>query len=411
MKLKRYLEFINENIIDELDFLTQHKYENDNTLIDVFEYLIDYGYEFTLEDRGLSTKTRDWSFTKNKYVDQIVFSDILLYGDENTHLAYKIDIEPNYKNKKDLTKYFIDACNALKEKAELDVVLTRPSNLGVNFDDVKIEVKDQIYIDGIARDPIYLILSERKPFEISIEEFIKYYNWSDVIVVDNVMYCDIDFYDLVDRVLSENEFNKEYIRSEDGYGELYGVYVDYNYDISDLESDIQYTIDDDNIRLLYEKIREELGEEEFNELLSDFDIEGDPIDYIMTNKPKNFIELFEDCDIVSEVINIIRDMHTNDMVDTYYKNIIAAFDNLIKEELSKDFTKIEKDDKNYYRFKYSNDWILEHDFDYLADGDLEGIFIDYIDNVCSNNKINPVNVDYGSPDVKELNAEIKSILE
>lgn len=413
MKLKRYLDFINENIIEDLDFIKQHKYQNDKVFNDAFVELIDYGYEITLEDRGLSYSGKYWNNNYTKKIEKTSFSDILLYGDENVHLAYKISIVANNGNKKDLTDEFNFICNSIIENVGLDISICNDSYWhynSFNFKDTKdIKIKDKIYINGKGFNELILILSEKEPFQISIKDFIEFYEWTNVQIVDNEMYCDIEMEDLVANLVDSNDDYINYLDFEDGYDNLRDN-INYHYDIEDLKFDIENNINDSNIRLMYEEIQKELGKDKFNQLLEDYDIEGDPIDYIMKNDPEDFIVLFEDCVIISDIINTLSTLYEDDLISSYYNAIMFNFEKLIKENISENYTKINRNDKIYYRFKYSNDWIESFNLDKLTGGSIESVFIEFLDNSCGASKLNSVGDLYPSPSKEDINSELKSIL-
>ncbi|MCK9475640.1 MAG: hypothetical protein M0R46_06970 [Candidatus Muirbacterium halophilum] len=413
MKLKKYLDFINENIIEELDFLKQHKYQSDAVFYDAFIDLIDNGYKVTLEDRGLSFPDKYWDDSYIRKIKKTSFTNILLYGGENVHLAYKILIIANDKNKKDLTNEFNFICNSIIENAGLNISISNNSYWNynsLNFEDIKdIKIKDKFYINGKELNDISLIISEKEPFQISIEDFIEFYEWTNVQIIDNKMYCDIERVDLASNLLGNNDYYKKFLDTEDGYNELWDD-IDYEYNVEDLESDIEYNINDSNIRLIYEKIQKELGEDEFNQLLEEYDIEGDPIDYIMKNDPENFIKLFEDCDIVIEIKQTLRILYNDDIVSSYYDAIESNFEKSIKKYISEDYTKIEKNDKIYYRFLYSNDWIVDLKLDNIIGDSIESIFINFINDSCSGCKLDYIGDIYPSPSKEDINNEIESIL-
>jgi hypothetical protein len=434
MKLiKKYLEFIKENINEHFDISK-------------------------LEDKSL------WNLNVSEIRDCFIeFEDarydidielIFMANDEKT-IKLKEGMKPGYyiKISQDSdTNINIDLTDDIKG---IYSYITSEGNANIRIYDGRwfnhiasninnITIKDGIYIKNKTNsyeksyDSIILMGSQKESkLNITQMDLLKYYKWDkdEIIIENNKLYIELNIDVLVDIIVNYNQTDYiKILKDRDNLWDMFNI-VDFydhysnNYDI------ISNNLDLNNSELLMKCLAKEYGgtdkildsiseynDEDYN-FLKDKS-EEDILEYISRDGAGDLFEfLFIDSEVISQIIDIIANYSMNAYADEYYNRLIKDFDASIGEYL--EFTKSQKDISTYehdnistfYKIEFDNyclDEIKNNNLDDYLDNDsnsLVDLMCDWISSILSDTKLDPYFPDYANIDSKEFNLNLKKALE
>lgn len=445
--IKKYLQFISESIKEDIEEGTLWKLSED----DITDYMLeitDAGYSVSVEF-GFSEKVKQGGYKEGKWVEseKEVFTDKVKAGDEVIP-AYWISIVKGNKIKNDdVTSTFQFACSIIAEEANAEIsVNDSDGNLG---DPDGIEIKGGLfYTDNwnssepelLEVDNIAIFAKSKETVTFTQENLVEYYNWTDAIIKDGNIYVEVNLEDMSDIMLSRNSSYKDILvkGEEDMYDNYYGS--DYQPDIPSM---FQYTLNNENDKLLIKAMIKEVGglESMINHIGDECSDEAyesvkgkseeEVIEFLLKERFYNTLkQLCKNSEICQEIGQTIGDWEMNAHVDSNYQSILDEFDEIVEKEFT--FTKDKREVTKYYTSKdaegnqtrreyqeldtfykipYNNDWIDNEDGERLKDLSLHDIFKEWCGEQYFTYEMNPNFSDYGDVDSKALNNDLKSDLE
>lgn len=445
MKLKKYIQFIKESIKEDIEEGTLWKLTED----DIADYMLeitDAGYYVSVEFGFCETITQH-SYNKPS-VEKDVFTEKVKSGD-NVRPAYWISISHlNRIKNDDVTSTLQFACGIIGEEANTEISIhDSEGNLG---DIDGIEIKGGLfYTDNWnsnepelleADNYIAIFAKSKETIKFTQENLVEYYNWSDVIIKDGSIYIEVDIEDMSDIMLSRSSSYKDILvkGEEDMYDNYYGS--DYQPDIPSM---FQYTLDNDNEKLLIKAMIKEMGglEDTINHIGDECSDEAyesvkgkseeEVIEFLLKERFYDTLkQLCKNSDICQDIRQTIGDWEMNAHVDSNYQEVLNEFDEIVEKEFSytkedKEVTRYSKSKDaegnetkreykemvTYYTIPYSNDWIDNEDAERLKGNSLFDIFKEWCGEQYFTYEMKPHFSDYGSVDSKALNNDLKSDLE
>ena len=446
--IKKYLQFISESIKEKIEEKSLWKLSED----DITDYMLeitDAGYSVSVEF-GFSEKVKQYSYKDGKRVEteEDIFTDKVKAGDKVTP-AYWISIIKGDRIKNDdVTSTFQFACSIIAEEANAEIsVNDSDGNLG---DPDGIEIKGGLfYTDNwnssepelLEVDNIAIFAKSKETVTFTQENLVEYYNWTDAIVKeDGKVYVELDIEDMSDIMLSRNASYKDILVK--GEENMYDNYYSNDYQ-PDIPSMIQYTLDNENDKLLIKAMIKEVGglENMINHIGDECSDEAyesvkgkseeEVIEFLLKERFYNTLkQLCKNSEICQEIRQTIGDWELNAHVDSNYQSILDEFDEIVEKEFT--FTKDKREVTKYYTSKdaegnqtrrkyqeldtfytipYNNDWIDNYDGERLKNLSLHDIFKEWCGEQYFTYEMKPYFSDYGDVDSKALNTEIKGDLE
>ena len=446
--IKKYLQFISESIKEKIEEKSLWKLSED----DITDYMLeitDAGYSVSVEF-GFSEKVKQYSYKDGKRVEteEDIFTDKVKAGDKVTP-AYWISIIKGDRIKNDdVTSTFQFACSIIAEEANAEIsVNDSDGNLG---DPDGIEIKGGLfYTDNwnssepelLEVDNIAIFAKSKETVTFTQENLVEYYNWTDAIVKeDGKVYVELDIEDMSDIMLSRNASYKDILVK--GEENMYDNYYSNDYQ-PDIPSMIQYTLDNENDKLLIKAMIKEVGglENMINHIGDECSDEAyesvkgkseeEVIEFLLKERfYETLKQLCKNSEICQEIRQTIGDWELNAHVDSNYQSILDEFDEIVEKEFT--FTKDKREVTKYYTSKdaegnqtrreyqeldtfykipYKNDWIDNYDGERLKNLSLHDIFKEWCGEQYFTYEMKPYFSDYGDVDSKALNTEIKGDLE
>ena len=405
MKLKRYIQFINESIKEQIDEKKFWKLDED----DIREYLIDLtdaGYLITVGFGFCETWT-EHRYNKPPFKKEI-YTEKVKSG-EDVRPSYWIQIESSGSvNNDDVTSALQFAYSIISEQANADIVINDADG---SLDIDRILLKGGLFINTEPDDDnsgeeaelyIAMFVKQKDLVEISEVDLMNYYGWDVDEVKNGHLYLHIDLEDMCDIMLDRKDRWKDILVGgmQDGFWDNYDIW---NY-APDINSLFQYTLDKDNVVLLVKSMIKEMGglENTINHI-------GDECSDEAYESVKGKSE--------DEVANTVADWEMSAHADANFDELESAFDDIVGKEF--EYSKIKKEieskgykiEKEFYVIPFSNDWISETDSEDLYNKNLKDIFDEWCGHQYFTYEIKPYFSDYGNVDNKKLNSEIKGNLE
>lgn len=447
MKLKRYFDFINESLKENIEEKKLWSLEEDD-ITELFLPLIDEGWLVTV-DFGFENEYKNWR--GDKMIRE--FTEKVLPGEEVTPSywiqiidsgAVEYIIKPTKLTNEDLTDDFLFAFDTIKDKLDNSRIEVHDADGILDKDDLLIkggifigkDLKEEEQIE--ARSYIAIFANEPKKYEFTQKEIADYYKWEcDYIDDKGNIYIHIDTEDLSYILL---ERNSHYLRIlEKGIEAMWDDY-DSHYYIPETDSFFNYSLDKENEVLMVKAMIKEAGgwdvlkdENIVVDIDQDFNSEDEFINYVLKERfYETLKDMCKDSEICQEVKQTVADWEMSAHVDQNYDAIISEFDRKVGEEF--EYSKVEKevqkyytttnsegekekkyytDNIIYYQIKFDKDWITDRDYDsedLFKFSNLLDIFKEYCGHQYYSKSMNPRMHDYGSVDSNALNSEIKSIL-
>ena len=443
--IKKYLQFISESIKEKIEEKTLWKLSED----DINDYMLeitDAGYDVSVEF-GFSEKFKQYSYKDEKDV----FTDKVKAGDEVIPAYWISIVKGNRIKNDDVTSTFQFACSIIAEEANAEIsVNDSDGNLGdpdgivikgglFYTDDWNSSEPELLEVDNIA---IFAKCKETVTF--TEKDLVEYYGWSDAIVKeDGKVYVELNLEDMSDIMLSRNSNYKDILLK--GQEDMYDNYYSNDYQ-PDIPSMIQYTLDNENDKLLIKAMIKEVGglENMINHIGDECSDEAyesvkgkseeEVINYLLKERFYNTLkQLCKNSEICQEVRQTIGDWELNAHADSNYQSILDEFDEIVekeftftkdKREVTKYYNVMIRDDAEgnqtrreykeidtFYTIPYNNDWISNEDGERLKGNSLVDIFKEWCGEQYFTYEMNPNFSDYGDVDSKALNQDLKSDLE
>lgn len=435
MKLKRYIQFINESIKEQIDEKKIWKLDED----DIREYLIDLtdaGYLITV-GFGFCEKSKSSNYVKGEWVEKEVevYTEKVKSGDD-IRPSYWIQIETSRSiNNDNVTSALQFAYSIISEQANADIEIS-DSDGTLDIDGVLL--KGGLFINTEEGDDhsgeeaekyIAMFVKQKELVEITEVDLMNYYGWDVDEVKDGHLYLHIDLEDMCDIMLDRKDRWKDILVGgmQDGFWDNYDSW---NY-APDINSLFQYTLNKDNEVLLVKAMIKEMGglEDTINHIGDECSDEAyesvkgksedEVIQFLLKERfYETLKQLCKNSDIYQdEVANTVADWEMSAHTDTNFDELESAFDDIVGKEF--EYSKIKKEieskgykiEKEFYVISFSNDWISETDSEDLYNKNLKDIFDEWCGHQYFTYEINPHFSDYGNVDNKKLNSEIKGNLE
>jgi hypothetical protein len=456
MKLKKYLQFINESINNSIYWIDKEQIE------DIFRNILDEGYIMNIDSNiffgyyGYSNRDRKL-YDDNKNLEDLVLfdieeEDVILIG-ESYHPGYRITlITGQYKSDDDLTDEFKSAISQLKgedyiigfvlddeDKTNLENIHLYKGSIITWIPEVPnkpFTTKQDEMVDGdiyMSSSKIDIIIYQSESIELNAKNLAEIYNWKCDKIENNNIYCHVDIDAMARSILSRNSYERWGKILESGSLDEFNYYGDeYEPEIISL---FEYELDKDNKILLVKALIKELGglESTLKEL-EDSDIskelvgksEDEVIEILLKERFLRAInQLGKNSDIINSVRQTVGEWSAQAHCSQNWEDLIDEFDEVVSNVT--EYKKIEKELEKYYRKKGSEEriyyktmvthyeipfdikWILDYAKP-LKGYSLDSIFYEWCSDEYLDYNLNPNFKDYGHVDSKELNKEIKSII-
>ncbi len=446
--LKNYWQFISERNI----FVDESNIISDEDMLTTFEYLTDNGYTIYI-NRFLKDDLIDYFKNGTEFDNNISSQKEYYYCYNITINPVKVnplmedittDLKSAIEQVESLGLHLLDMNNPLPSEFEQDKLELEDYDYGIvhidniildeghiiewmsdepyesnKYDLVKDQAKDIEFGAYKLLDELILTFANLKKNRFTKKEIAKLLKWTDYEVDGDDIYIDIGLEELRDRLISSNcDYHDILVDGVD-----WDSYYDNSY-YNNPETDalFQYYLTDENALLLVRKIilnfggvdvvREETDDVDILDLLSDGDeTDEDLVRFFIDGK--NYTELEElDDELLDEVKRIIGDAYTGALASETEELVHNSFDKkLVEEEIIFHSAKKDDDGKWVYRFYYDDKWLEDINLDYedLTEIKLHDIFIEFLDGYGAF-YLHPRIPDYGSPDSKYYNDEIKNHL-
>jgi hypothetical protein len=432
MKLKRYIQFINESIKEQIDEKKFWKLDED----DIREYLIDLtdaGYLITVGFGFCET------WTEHRYnkpsIEKEIYTEKVKSGDD-VRPSYWIQIESSGSvNNDDVTSALQFAYSIISEQANADIVINDADG---SLDIDRILLKGGLFINTEPDDDnsgeeaelyIAMFVKQKDLVEISEVDLMNYYGWDVDEVKNDHLYLHIDLEDMCNIMLDRKDRWKDILVGgmQDGFWDNYDSW---NY-APDINSLFQYTLDKDNVVLLVKSMIKEMGglENTINHIGDECSDEAyesvkgkseeEVIQFLLKERfYETLKQLCKNSDIYQdEVANTVADWEMSAHADANFDELENAFDDIVGKEF--EYSKIKKEvgskgyeiEKNFYVIPFSNEWIKDIDSENLYVKNLKDVFDEWCGHQYFTYEIKPYFSDYGNVDNKKLNSEIKGNLE
>jgi hypothetical protein len=461
MRLKKYLQFINESLNNNSMY-----WIDEDQIKDIFRYITDEGYPLSItkvfygyagySDHGHNYHGPNKNSEDNKLVLFDVNQDDVLLRGESYMPGYRIAIVISQSKGDNVTDEFKSAISQLKGegyvidtiededgKTNLEnihlldgsIVTWIPETPGKPFTTEPDEMSDgDIYISSSE-----LVILIHQPEEIKFTEkmLAETYDWECDRIEGDKIYCHVEIDDMARSVLSRRDYERWGNMLQEGLdiGDYYG---DGYY--PDISSVFQYTLKSETAKLLVKAMIKELGGLE-NTLLEIKDLEiyesllnkseDEVIDILLKERFRRGLDkLGKDSEIMGTVRETISDWERQAHCDANWDELISEFDEVVSEvtEYTKKFDKeverhyfkkiagTENKEKVYYKtnvthyeLPFQDKWIEDYGKS-LKGYSLDSLFQEWCSDSYQDYKLEPRFSDYGDVDSEALNKEVTSIL-
>jgi hypothetical protein len=460
MRLKKYLQFINESEKTVPD--TDLYWIDEQQIKDIFQYVVDEGYALSITKVFFG----HYGYSNNKFYDPnknpdddklLIFDtnsgDDVIFSGESYYPGYRISIVKSQYKGSDVTDEFQSAISQLKgegyvvdtiededgktnlENIHLDkgsIITWIPETSGKPLTDKQEDIADgDIYISSAE---LIILVNQSEEVKLTDKMIAEVYDWTCDRVEGNNIYCHVDIDDMARAVLSRNAYERWGKILESGELDIGDYYGDGYY--PEINSMFQYTLDKDNRVLIVKALIQELGglDSTVKELI-DYDntyeslagkSEDEVIDFLLKERFLNGVKkLSQDSEIMGSVRETISDWERQAHCDQNWEDLINEFDEVVSDVT--EYTKLEKEVEKYYTKKDTNEkvyyktmvthyelpfqdkWIIDYGKS-LKGYSLDSLFIEWCSDEYVDYKLEPNFKDWGDVDSKDLNKEIASIL-
>jgi hypothetical protein len=459
MRLKKYLQFINESekTVPDNDLY----WIDEQQIKDIFQYIIDEGYSLSITKVffGYYGYSGIWNTSKNneEHSDKLIMFDInddhVVFSGESYYPGYRIGIVKSQYKGGDVTDEFQSAISQLKgegyvvntiededgktnlENIHLDkgsIITWIPETSGKPLTDKQEDMADgDIYISSAE---LVILVNQSEEVKLTDKMLAEIYEWKCDRIEGNNIYCHVDIDDMARAVLSRHAYERWGKILESGELNIGNYYGEGYY--PEIRSMFQYTLDKDNRVLVVKLLIQELGglESSIKELIDDDNTyenlvgksEDEVIDFLLKERFISGIEhLSKDSEIMGTVRETISDWERQAHCDQNWEDLISEFDEVVSEVT--EYTKLEKEVEKYYTKKDTNErvyyktmvthyelpfqdkWILDY-AKTLKGYSLDSLFQEWCSDYYLDYKLEPNFKDWGDVDSKDLNKEITLIL-
>lgn len=443
MKLKKYIDFIKESV-EESKKPIWNMFRED--IEELFLESTDEGYfleiEFGFVEKGnMTTKL-------GSNVGKDVFTDKVLAG-ESKRPAFFIKIFSGDKiTDEDVTLNLKFAVSYISTEANADIgIYDSSSQLELD----RVRIKGGLWIDESsiggdsdigADDYIALFVKQKEEVKLTEKDIIDYY---DIKIDENTelrgdkVFLHVSIEDMADILLSSKSDYKN-ILVKGPIDEFWDNYYAHNYE-QDINSLFSYVFDKETKELLAKSLIKELGG--LKQTISfigdecDNDVyesvkqmsEEELIEYLLKERFYNtFKQLSQDSEVWRDVTGAAAQAECDAHAYQNYKDIVEAFDKIVSndigsfEKTTKEVTKHyfitnkegEKEKKEYkvemtyYILPFTNDWLEDHDAEFINFEPLITLLKEWAGKAYFRNVLDPYFADSGNVDNKQLNKEIIS---
>lgn len=434
MKLKKYFDFIKESVEESKKPIWNMSKED---IEELFLESTDEGYfleiEFGFVEKGnMTTKL-------GSNVGKDVFTDKFLIGESKRPAIFIKIFSGDKITDEDVTSNLKFAVSYISAEANADIgIYDSSSQLELD----KIEIKRGLWIDDEigADDYIALFVKQKEEVKLTEKDIIDYY---DLKIDENTefrgdkVFLHVSIEDMADMLLnSKSSYKNVLVKGPiDEFWDHYH-FGDYEQDINSLFS---YVFDKETKELLAKCLIKELGGLEqtisFIGDECDYDVyesvkkmsEEELIEYLLKERFYNTIkQLSKDSEVLRDVTYTAAQAECDAHAYQNYKDIVEAFDKIVSNDIgsfkktTKEITKHyfitnkegEKEKKEYkvemtyYILPFTNDWLEDHDAEFINFEPLITLLREWSEKAYFRNELNPYFADYGHVDNKELNKEI-----
>jgi hypothetical protein len=460
MRLKRYLQFINESLSKNSAY-----WIDEDQIKDIFQNITDEGYVLNITKVFFGHYGISSGYSDNKFYDPntnteddklILFDanddDVLLSG-QNYNPGWRISIIRSQYSGDDVTDEFQSAISQLKGEGYIidtiedeegktnlenihlisgSIITWIPETPNKPFTTNQKEMADgDIYISSAE---LILLVHQTDEVKLTDKMLAEIYNWTCDRIEGDKIYCHVEIDDMARAILSSNDYKRWTKILESGELDIGDYYGDGYY--PEISSMFQYTLDKDNRILLVKAIIQELGglESAINNLIDEDNTyeslvgksEDEVIEFLLSERFINSItKLSQDSEIIGTVRETIADWERQAHCDQNWNDLINEFDEVVSNVT--EYTKLEKEVEKYYTKKDTNErvyyktmvthyelsfqdkWILDYGKS-LKGYSLTNLFEEWCSDEYLDYKLEPHFKDWGDVDSKDLNKEIASIL-
>ena len=452
--IKKYLEFIKEDVNDHFD-ISKLK---DKSLWNLSESEIRECF-IEFEDAGYEIKINLIFIEGNKITDK------LKAGMKPGYLI-KISEISGTNTKTDLSNNIKEIYDYIEDIANVDIKIYDTYSNTINIDGLTI--KNGIYNNNeninyleTRKKEFVILRGKQKESKVNITEMdlLEYYKWDkdEIIIENDKLFIELKINELVDMfVLSDQKDFIKVLKNRDNLWDLFDME-----NFCSSENDyyiISNNLDSDNFELFMKCLIKEYGGcdkilasiTEYNDIDDDESLkdksEDEILDYISENEDI-FNFLFEDSEVATQIRHIIEEYETDAYSDDYYNALVKEFDNVIGKYF--EFTKNQKEITNtetyqdistFYKIEFDNSWIdeiedgadlvINPDYDEPDGDECDEFNDDYLDNYLDNesnslielmkdwfddvdngNKLNPNFPEYANIDSKKFNSDLNGALQ
>lgn len=432
--IKKYWEFINESVKEDIDDGKFWKLDEN----DIREFLIDLedeNYLLTVTF-GFVNEEESHNYSTGKTITSKSFTEKVLPG-KDVIPAYLILIETSRNTTSvDVTDSVIFAHDIIKDEIDGEItVYDGDGNLDIN----NIQLKGGLWIgedesDQLeANEYIALFAQQKNTVEFTHKQVADYYGLGyDKEDKSGGIYIHVDLEDMADCLLNRNDDYKDTLVG--GTEHMWDRYESHYY-IPDTQSFFQYTLDKENEVSMVKSIIKEYGG--FQEVLDNFDwphmsngfedisSEDELIEFLLNERfYRSLDELSKDIEISDEAKQIVADWEMGAHVDEVYNNILYEFDKKVDEEFNYQKVDIDSWVKSehystggytqsitYYEVQFDPKWMDDFDSDDLfRESSIRNLWDEWCGQQWFSETLNPRIPDYGSADSKGINSDIKHLL-
>ena len=436
MKLKNYLQFVKESVVDDIEQLSLWKLSEDD-IEDYLQEVKDNGYIVTV-NFGFAGTSKQYNYGTGKYTEKEIFDEKVLSG-ENVKPAYWVEIrEGKSVSNEDVTDTVKFAIDMISENANAECKL-QDEDGPISYD--TFQIKGGLFVDEEleAINHISIFATQKESVQIKPKDLVTYYKWKVDLMKGDIPYVEVDLEEMADLMLSRrSEYKDSLVKGQEYMWDYYDISSYY----PDRESLFRYELDKENQILLIKCLVKDFGGfEKFRPLiakyssvseLEQFDTEEKMVSYLANERYNNTIlniikgEFNMNEQPLMEISDTIANWSMSCHCDNNYKEIIDDFDEIVGDEMP--FTKVEKEVTKYYTSKdgerreyktevtfyqipFDNKWIEDIDSDHLFDKKLESVFREWVNEQNFDYTMNPRLSDYGDVDSKKMNEDIRRYLE
>lgn len=443
MKLKKYIDFIKESVEESKKPIWNMSKED---IEELFLESVDEGYFLEIEFGFVEKGNMTTKLSSN--VGKDVFTDKVLIGESKRPAIFIKIFSGDKITQEDVTTNLQFAVSYISAEANADIgIYDSSSQLELD----RIRIKGGLWIDESsiggdsdigADDYIALFVKQKEEVKLTEKDIIDYY---DIKIDENTefrgdkVFLHVSIEDMADILLSSKSDYKN-ILVKGPIDEFWDNYDSHDYQ-QDINSLFSYVFDKETKELLAKCLIKELGglEQTISFIGDECDddvyesvkqmSEEELIEFLLKERFYNtFKQLSQDSDVWGDVTDAAARAECDAHAMQNYQDIVEAFDKIVSndigkfEKTTKEITKHyfitnkegEKEKKEYkvemtyYIIPFTNDWLEDHDAEFINFEPLIVLLREWAEKAYFRNELDPYFTDYGNVDNKQLNKEIIS---